>query len=144
MAYLYINLFDHRDQGRLDPDEAVVRLQEQFPEAIVLPGDQLSLSARRAEHNLDPANPANRAVAQKLCWDAQHLGPAYAFYIPAGPAARINGVVKRYQADFHCDAPIAEDMRARLIGFLRSLIPASMAIDVREEWDEPAETVEHR
>ncbi len=105
MAYLSVNLFDYRDQAQLDPDEAVVRLQEKFPEAIVLPGDQLALSARRAEQNVDQSNSAERAVVQKLRWDAQNLGPAYAFYIPCGPGARIDGVLKRYQADFDSEAP---------------------------------------
>src|SRR5260370_38892146 len=109
MPALHMNLLDQRDQGRLDPDEAVVRLQEQFPEAIVLPGDQLSQSAHRAEQNLDQANPANRAVVQKLWWDAQHLGPAYAFYILAGPAAPTDSRLKPHQADFHSEPPIAEE-----------------------------------
>ena len=141
MAYLCINLFNQRDRGRLDPDEAIVRLQEQFPDAIVLPGDQLALSARRAEHNLDQTNPADRAIIQKLWWDAEHLGPAYAFYIPVGPRSRISGVLKRYQADFVVDTPLTEGMRERIMAFLRSLIPAGMAIDVSEECDEPADTV---
>jgi hypothetical protein len=102
MDYLYVNLFNERDRGRLNPDEAIVRLQQQFPEAIILPGDQLALSARRAEQNLDQANSAQRAVAQKLRWDAQHLGPAYAFYIPAGPGPRIKYWIvgsERFQHD---------------------------------------------
>ena len=88
-----------------------MRLQEQFAEAIVLPGDQLALSARRAEQKLDATKPADRAVIEKLWWDAEYLGPAYAFYIPAGPGTRIDGVLKRYQADFVGDAPFAEGLR---------------------------------
>src|SRR5437016_5352769 len=104
MSYFYINLFDQRDRGGLKPDEAIVRLQEQFPEAIVLPGDQLASTAHRAEEELDQAKPAEHAVVRKLWWDAQHLGPAYAFYIPAAPEGPIDGVIKRFQADFHSDA----------------------------------------
>lgn len=143
MGYLSINLFDHRDRARIDPDQAVVRLQERFPEAIILPGDQLALSARKAEQKLDQSNAAERAVVQKLWWDAQHLGPAYAFYIPGGPGARIDGVLKRYQADFDSEAPFTEGMHARIIDFLRSLVPPGLSIDVREECDEQAEAVVH-
>jgi hypothetical protein len=110
MAYLCINLFNKPDRIPLEPDEAIVRLQEQFPEAIVLPGDQLALSAARAEQNLDQANPSNRAVVQKLRWDAQNLGPAHAFFIP-GPRRRIDGVIKRYQADFDGHAPCDEGLQ---------------------------------
>jgi len=135
MSYIYINLFNQRDRGQLNPDEAVVRLQERFPEANVLPGDQLALSARRAEENLKQTNPANRAVVQKLFWDAQYLGPAYAFRIPPGPAPSIEGVIKRYQADFHSDGRFPEGMRARVIAFLRCLIPTGMSVAVCEEND---------
>ena len=38
MSYLYINLYSQRDRANLDPEAAVLRLQKQFPEAIVLPG----------------------------------------------------------------------------------------------------------
>jgi hypothetical protein len=141
MPYLYINLLNERDRGQLRPDDAMVRLQEHFPEAIVLPGDQLALSAHRAQKNLDRGDPADQAVVQKLWWDAQHLGPAYAFYIPAGSEPRLEGVVKRYQADFHGPGRVSEGMRVRIVAFLRFLIPAGMTSDVQEESDEEAEVV---
>jgi hypothetical protein len=139
MPYIYLNLFPQRERGQLDPDEAIVRLQECFPEAIVLPGDQLVLSAHRAEQNLDHTNPANRTVVRKLWWDAQHLGPAYAFHVPAGPGPRIDGIIKRYQADFSGDSPLSETMHARILAFLRSLIPAEVDVEIGEESDVEAE-----
>jgi hypothetical protein len=142
MSYIYINLFSQRDRAQLNPDEVIVRVREHFPEAIVLPGDQLAFSAQRAEKNLDLTNPANRAVVQKLWRDSQQLGPAYAFHIPARPGPRIEGVIKRYQADFHSDAPFPEGMRARVFAFLGSLIPPGMAIAVCEESDEETAVVQ--
>ena len=137
MSYLYLNLFDPRGRGgELNPDEHIARLKRYFQEAIVLPGDQLALSARRAEEKLDRANPADQAVIRKLWWDAQHLGPAYTFQIPAGQNGPIKGVIKRYQADFHSDATISEGMRARIKAFLFSLIPAGISTEVCEESDE--------
>lgn len=136
MFYLYVNLLHRDGQFQLNPDEAVVRLQEHFPEAIILPGDQLARSAQRAERQLDSANAAHRAVVAKLWWDAQHSGPAYAFFLPAGVEPRVDGVIKRYQADFHSDTPVSEPLRARIVAFLRSLIPAGAGIDVSVEADE--------
>jgi hypothetical protein len=142
MAFIYLNLFPHRERGQLNPEDVIVRLQEAFPEAIVLPGDQLALSARRAEQNLDQTNPANRTVVQKLWWDARHLGPAYAFYIPAEPGSRrIDGVIRRYQADFHSDAPLSEAMQGRILTFLRSLIPQGLDVEIGMESGEEAEVV---
>jgi len=143
MSYLFINLFSQRERCQLNPDEAILRLQEQFPEAIVLPGDQLTLSARRADRNLVLTNPANRVVVEKLARDAQHLGPAYAFQIPMADAPNIEGVIKRYQADFHCAVPFADEIRRRIIAFLQSLIPARMAIAVGEECNGESEAAEN-
>jgi hypothetical protein len=136
MSYIYINLSHQGTAAQLNPDEAIIRLQEHFPEAIVLPGDQLALGAQRTEQRLDPNRAADRAVVQKLWWDAQHSGPAYAFYIPAGTEPRIEGVIKRYQSDFQSDASVSPTMRARIVAFLRSLIPPGVAVDVCEEHDE--------
>jgi hypothetical protein len=141
MCYFYINLSRHGPVVRLDPDEAIIRLQELFPEAIVLPGDQLALAAQRTEQRLGQSEAANRAVIQKLWWDAQHSGPAYAFYVPPGAEPRIEGVIKRYQADFHSEAPLSSAMRARIVAFLRSLIPAGVAINVGEERDEEEDPI---
>jgi hypothetical protein len=76
MAYLFLNLYGQRERGHLDPDEAIVRLQEAFPEAIVRPGDQLFLRTRQAEQHLDPADAAQCVVVARLQDEARTLGPA--------------------------------------------------------------------
>src|SRR5438445_13793139 len=126
MSYVYINLFNKGVHAEVNPDEAIVRLQEQFPEAVVLPGDQLARSARRAEQ-LDQTNPANQTVVKKRWWDARNAGPAYAFYSPSGTGPRIEGVTKRYQAAVHSDAAFPEAARSRIVPFLRPLRPEAAA-----------------
>jgi hypothetical protein len=92
---------------------------------------------------LDLTNPANRTVAQKPARDAQQLGPAYAFQIPTADGQKIEGVIKRYQADFHSDSPFPEEIRTPLNTFLHSLIPAKMTIGVCEESDGDSEDEAH-
>jgi hypothetical protein len=135
MSYIFLNLFPQRDRGRLDPDQAIIRLQQHFPDAVLLPGDQLTQNAHMAAKQLDTSNRGNRAVAEKLARDARELGPANAFRIPTADGPPIQGVSRRFQADFHSDAPIPHALRARMIAFLNSLIPNGMTIAVGEEHD---------
>jgi len=143
MSYVYIKLFNSGSHAELNPDKAIIRLQEQFPAAVVLPGDQLAVSAHRAEQHLDQSNPANQAVMKKLWWDVRHAGPAYAFYIPTETGLRIEGVIKRYQADFHSEVAFPAALHSRIVGFLRSLIPEGMAVDVCEDRGEEMEATCH-
>jgi hypothetical protein len=143
MPYLYINVFRPGTPWQLNPDEAVIQLQQSFPEALVLPGDQLVRSALRAEQQLDARNPAENSVIEKLWWDAEHSGPAYGFYIPAGAEPRVDGVLKRYQADFVSTGAISEALHARITEFLRSLLPAGGGITVHEESDDVEPALPH-
>jgi hypothetical protein len=136
MPYVYLNLFRPGTPWQLDPDAAVIRLQERFPEVIVLPGDQLVRSAQHAERQLDSTESAQKQVIDKLWWDADHSGPAYAFYFPAGTEPRVDGIIKRYQADFVSDTPLSESFHARIVDYLQSLIPPGADVSIGEESDE--------
>jgi hypothetical protein len=141
--FIYVNLLRPGNPWRLDPDDAVVRLQQTFPEAIVLPGDQLVRSAQRADQSVDATNPAQRQVVEKLWWDARHSGPAYAFYLPIGTEERIDGVIKRFRADFYSDRTISESLHTRILEFLRSLVPPGSGIAVCEETDDQSTPLPH-
>ena len=48
MGFLNLNLYGHPRGVSFDPEAVLRKVREQFPEATVLPGDQLAEQARRA------------------------------------------------------------------------------------------------
>lgn len=125
MSFLELNLFKHPSGAELDPGAVIPRLRAAFPEAEVLPGDQLAAEARRAEAFLakelqaNPNSPA-RWILESLRRKAQTYGPAYAFRISTEGGKVIKGNARRFNVTFLFDEPLPEDLRQRLIDFLTS------------------------
>jgi hypothetical protein len=81
-----------------------------------LPGDQLALSAERAD-----ALGAADHVVRTLRRNQQDYGPAYAFEIGIGGGGTIQGRARRYDVTFLFADSLAEEWRQRLLAFLQGL-----------------------
>src|SRR5207253_570626 len=116
MGFLRLNLYGHPSGAVFDPDMVLQRVQEEFPEAVVLPGDQLTLAAERAQ-----AQGAASHVAETLRRNAHSYGPARAFRLPVPAGGTVQGRVRRYDVAFLYDHPLAEELKHRILAFLRAL-----------------------
>lgn len=123
MEFLDLNLYRHPSGVAFDPAAVIEKVKGSFPEAILLPGDQL---AKRAEHaesvagrlGLDTAP----IIVETLRRNARAYGPAYAFQIPQpGGKPPIQGLARSVNVQFLFEEPLPEETRNRLIAFLRSL-----------------------
>jgi hypothetical protein len=115
MGFLKLNVYGHPLGASLDPDQVIQKVTESFPEARVVPGDQLTLSAERAT-----AEGAADHVVATLRHNAQSYGPAYAFEIPLPDGRSIQGRVRRYDVALLFDEPLPEELRSRFIDWLKS------------------------
>jgi hypothetical protein len=125
MPYLGLRLYRHPSGAVLDPAAVIQKLQKSFPEATLVPGDQLALRAERAEAFLGNelrANPEGpgRTVVETLRRNAREFGPAYAFEIPLACGQKIRGTARRFDVTFLLDQPFPDDVRQRLLAFLQS------------------------
>lgn len=125
MGFLMLSTFRHPSGVVFEPGESIRVLGEHFPEALVWPGDQLAAEAYRAEDFLaaelraNPESPA-RSVVEGLRRKARNYGPAYAFEFPLEYATKLRGHARRYDITFLFEQPIGEDMRQRILAFLKS------------------------
>lgn len=140
MGFLKLNVYGHPSGATFDPDAVIQRVKEAFPDTTVLPGDQLALGVERAE-----ALGAADHVIETLRRNRKAQGPAYAFETPIPGGGLIRGRARRYDVTFLYDAPLPEELRTRLIEFLRSLgvgkLEASTAtkqIEILFDWAQPA------
>ncbi len=115
MGFLKLNVYEHPSDAVLDPDTVVQRVKEEFPETAVIAGDQLAQSADRAE-----ALGAADHVVDTLRRNAQLYGPAYAFEIPLQGGDLLKGRARRYDVTFLFDEPLPEELRQRILAFLKS------------------------
>ena len=126
MAVFNLNLYRHPSGVAFDPDKVLHKARAFFPEADMLPGDQLANEVQFAERFFaqelasDPTSSA-RYVIGSLRRKAQSYGPAYAFVIPRQDGSPIRGLARSVNVQFLVDEPLSEGMRDRLLGFLRSL-----------------------
>jgi hypothetical protein len=126
MGFLNLSLYQHPAGLAFDPDKVIERVKAAFPEVTVLPGDQLAAEARRAEEFFGreledaPEGPARRVV-ESLRRKACAYGPAYAFHIPLAGGGQLKGVARGVNVQIAFDDPIPDEVRRRLLEFLRSL-----------------------
>jgi hypothetical protein len=126
MAFLNLGLHKHPSGLAFDPEKVIQRVRAAFPEATILPGDQLAEETRRAEEALaqqlkdNPDGPARRVV-ESLRRKAEAYGPAYAFRMPVLGGAEVKGLARSVNVQFLFDEPLPEEVRRRLTEFLRSL-----------------------
>jgi hypothetical protein len=125
VSFLLLTLYKHPSGAILDPELVIRALRAYFPEAEVLPGDQLAAEADRAEAFLadrfraNPEAPARRVVAS-LRRKAETYGPAYAFRIARPGGSPIRGTARRYDLIFLFDEPLSPEFRQRVLTFLKS------------------------
>jgi hypothetical protein len=115
VGFLKLNVYGHPSDAVLDPGTVVQRVEEEFPETTVLPGDQLARSAERAQ-----ALGAADQVVDTLRRNSTLYGPAYAFEIPIREGEVLRGRARRHDVTFLFDKPLPEELRQRLLAFLRS------------------------
>jgi hypothetical protein len=116
MGFMTHNRFGDPSLGMFDPATTVDQLRAAFPEIRLLPGDQLALSADRAEAGGFPD-----LIVRTLRRNQQEYGPAYAFEIDLPEQRKIRGNARRYDVTFLFDDSLDEDWRQRLSDFLHSL-----------------------
>jgi hypothetical protein len=125
MGFLELNLFRHPSGAELDPGAVIRKAQRWFPQALLIPGDQLALRAENAEAlwakelQADP-NGRGRIVVDTLWRNAREYGPAYAFRIPLEGAEPVQGVARRYDVIFLFDDPLPTELYNRLLEFLKT------------------------
>jgi hypothetical protein len=125
LSFIILDLNESEERAELDPHQAIKRLQEWFPEATCLPGDQLTRSVDHAEVLF--AGPpgssmrgAERRVVESLRRKAGLYGPALAFQIPVDAARWIRGSARRVDITFNYDEPLPEALRNRIVEYLKS------------------------
>jgi hypothetical protein len=116
MGFLRLTVYDHPSDAVFDPDAVLQKVQQEFPETVVLPGEQLTLAAEQAQ-----AQEAAGHVVETLRRNARSYGPARAFRVPVPEGASVQGRVRRYDVAFLFDEPLPEALRHRLLHLLRSL-----------------------
>ena len=120
-----VNNEAYRHWAGLDPHQAIRKLQDWFPEAAVLPGDQLARSVEHAEaffaEELSKVGggPETRVV-ESLRRKASRYGPSFAFRIPVDPGKAIQGSARRADITFNYDDPLPDRVRERLVEFLKT------------------------
>ncbi len=126
MGFLNLSLYQHPSGKSFDPNKVVRKVKAAFPEARVLPGDQLAAEVRRAEVALAPqlreapAGPALRVV-ESLRRKASAYGPAYAFDVPVPGGGTVRGLARSTNVQVLFDDPLPGDIHCRLTEFLMSL-----------------------
>jgi hypothetical protein len=121
MAFFDLNLYEHPSGAQFDPDAVIQKVKTCFPEATVLPGDQLALRAQHAERiAAQLGSEGSRIVTDTLWRNAKLYGPAYAFRIPLAQGKHVEGLARRVNVQFLFEEPLSEGMRERLLEFLKS------------------------
>jgi hypothetical protein len=125
LSFIILDLNESEPRAELDPHQAIKRLQEWFPEATFLPGDQLARSVEHAEALL--AGPTDgtmsgpeRRVVESLRRKAILYGPALAFEIPVDSDRWIRGSARRVDITFNYDEPLPDALRNRLVEYLKT------------------------
>lgn len=122
MPFLELDLYEHPSGEAFKPEEVIQKLRAAFPEATVLPGDQLALRAQRAEAKAHLLSPQSASVIVETLWrNARQLGPAYAFEIPTTAGCRVRGNARRYNVTFLSEGPLSPALHERILAFLKSL-----------------------
>ena len=116
MGFIKLNRFGDPEGCSFDPAAVVELARRTFPAVLVLPGDQLALSAERAA-----ASGAAEHVVATLRRNQQEYGPAYAFEIGLEGGGTIHGRARRYDVTFVYAEPLPNEWRQRLIAFLQGL-----------------------
>lgn len=125
MAFIILDLNESEGATELDPRQAVSKLQDWFPEAAVLPGDQLARSVEHAEAffteelSKSVSGPETRVV-ESLRRKASRYGPSFAFRIPVDSSKSIQGSARRVDITFNYDDPLPDPVRERLVEFLKT------------------------
>ncbi|WP_435020421.1 hypothetical protein TA3x_001820 [Tundrisphaera sp. TA3] len=117
---------DYRGPGVacFDPEKVIDRLRERFPGAVVDPTDQAEREVARIDAFVGEApadDEAMRAVRRQVRGKARRNGPVYRFQIDDGQGGSIEGRSSRYTVEFWADQAIGDDLRGRIVDFLRSL-----------------------
>lgn len=122
MGFLNLNLYEHPSGAAFDPDAVIRKVGAHFPEATVAPGDQLALRAQHAESVAPQLSPEGAStVVETLRRNARSYGPACAFTIPLPEGDFVRGLARSVNVQFLFNDPLPEEMRERLVTFLKSL-----------------------
>jgi hypothetical protein len=125
MSFILLNLHDSERTEELDPDQAIRRLQDWFPGATVLPGDQLARSVEHAESFFggptgNRVGDAEKRVVESLRRKSILYGPALAFQIPVDSVRAIRGSARCVDITFNFDDPLPDPIRDRVIEHLKT------------------------
>ena len=126
MGVINLNLYQHPSGVAFCSEKVKQRMKELFPEGTFPPGDRALAEARRAEALFadelrnDPRSPA-QSIVNSLYRKARNYGPAYTFSIPREEGQPITGTVRNVGVTFLFEDPLRDEIRIRLIAFLRSL-----------------------
>src|SRR5262249_31476415 len=123
--FIILDLSACQERDELDPHQAIKRLQEWFPAATCLPGDQLTQSVDHAKvlfagPSGSTLSDPERRVGESLRRKAGLYGPALAFQIPVDAARWIRGAARRVDITFNYDEPLPDALRNRLVQYLKT------------------------
>jgi hypothetical protein len=125
LSFLILDLNENPRGAELDPSHAIRKLQDWFPEATVLPGDQLARSVEHAETFFAQqlslgVDAPERRVVESLRRKASRYGPSLAVQIPIDSGEPITGSARRVDLTFNYVEPMTDGVRNRLVEFLKS------------------------
>jgi hypothetical protein len=125
VSFIILDLNESEGRAELDPHQAILRLQDWFPGATVLPGDQLTQSVERAESffgalQSDRMSDPEKRVVESLRRKAHRYGPALAFQIPVDSGRSIQGSARRVDITFNYDDPLPDPLRDRVVEYLKT------------------------
>ncbi len=126
MGMYNLSLFRHSSGVAFDPHRVIAKARAWFPEAVFLPGDKAAEELHHAEAffaeelRKDPDGPGSNVIAS-LRRKAYSYGPAFAFRIPVEGGDPVRATARTSGVHFLFQEPLAEPLRERLLGFLRSL-----------------------
>lgn len=116
MGFIKLNRYGDPSHSVFDAAAVVEKARQTFPDVQVLPGDQLALSAERAD-----AQGAADHVVRTLRRNQQEYGPAIAFEIGIEGGETIQGRARRYDVTFLFPVSLPALWRQRLFDFLYGL-----------------------
>lgn len=116
MGFIKLNRYGDPSGSVFDAAAVADKARQAFPNARILAGDQLALSAEKAA-----ANGAPEHVIRTLQRNQQQFGPAFAFEIEIEGGETIQGRARRYDVTFLFTDSLAEQWRQRLLSFLQGL-----------------------
>jgi hypothetical protein len=132
-AFFDLSLYEHPSGAQFDPNAAIQKVKTWFPDATVLPGDQLALRAQHAEKIADQLGAEGSRIVSTLWRNAKLYGPAYAFRIPLPGGSPIEGLARRVNVQFLFEEPLPQGMRERLLDFLKSFGVGCLTASTNDE-----------